>query len=175
MLNANIKLNLASAPADKRAKPSEQDTPWVKVRYAYVQGSRKNGKSSGGQKKQRAFCTAMESAKILYRKEDIIKMQSDGVNSELGHGKNPYSIWRHKGGVNCHHKWERRIYMKRTKADGTPWGGEAMNGVYKVTKKEARKGGYSENKKKFINDTRVAEAQIDRADKGHHPSYSKNK
>ena len=65
--------------------------------------------------------------------------------------------------------------MKRTKSDGTPWGGEAMNGVYKVTKKEARKGGYSENKKKFKNDTRVAEAQIDRADKGHHPSYSKNK
>jgi hypothetical protein len=175
MLNADIKLNLASAPADKRANPSEQDTPWVKVRYAYVQGSRKYGKSSGGQKKQRAFCTAMESAKRIYRKEDIIKMQSDGVNSELGHNKAPYSIWRHKGGVNCHHKWERRIYMKRTKADGTPWGGGAMNGVYKATKKEARKGGYSENKKKFKNDTRVAEAQIDRADRGHHPSYSKNK
>lgn len=174
MLNQNIQLSLSSAPGDKRTAESEQDTPWVKVRYAYVQGSRKHGKSTGN-KKQRPFCSAMEGAKRLYRKEDIIKMQADGVNSELGHNKRPYSIWRHKGGVNCHHKWERRIYMKRTKADGTPWGGGAMNGVYKVTKKEARKGGYSENKKKFKNDTRVAEAQIDRADKGHHPSFRKKK
>ena len=176
MLNSQIALSLSSsAPGDKRTATSDQDTPFIKVRYAYIQGSRKHGKSNGGNKKQRPFCVAMESAKRLYRKEDIIKMQSDGVNSELGHNKNPYSIWLHKGGVNCSHRWERRIYMKRTKADGTPWGGGAMNGVYKVTKKEARKGGYSENKKKFKNDTRVAEAQIDRADKGHHPSYSKGK
>jgi hypothetical protein len=173
MLTEQVNLSmpeLASAPADDRGAASIQDTKFIKVRYAYVQGSKKNGSSNG--KKQRAFCTAMESASRLYRKEDIIKMQSDGVNSELGHNQQPYSIWRHKGGVNCHHKFERRIYLKRTKADGTAWGGGAMNGVRKVTVGQAKKLGFDPNRNKFRNDKRVAEAQIDRADKGHHPSYS---
>lgn len=167
----NLSMPELSAPADERALNSVQDTKWLKVRYAYVQGSRKYGSSTS--KKQRRFCTAMESANRIYRKEDIIQMQADGVNSQLGHNKQPYSIWRHKGGVNCHHKWERRIYMKRTKADGTPWGGSAMNGVKKITVGQARKNGFDPNRNKFRNDRRVAEAQIDRADKGHHPSYRK--
>lgn len=174
MLTAELALQmpeLASAPADERALNSVQDTKWLKVRYAYVNGSRKFGTSKG--KKQRLFCTAMESANRIYRKEDIIKMQADGVNSQLGHNKQPYSIWRHKGGVNCHHKWERRIYMKRTKADGSAWGGSAMNGVKKISVGQAKKRGFDPNRNKFKNDKRVAEAQIDRADKGHHPNYFK--
>lgn len=178
MLNAELSLHmpeLTSAPPDERSLNSVQDTKWIKVRYAYVQGSRKNGTSNSGNKKQRPFCTAMESANRIYRKEDIIQMQADGVNSELGHDKRPYSIWRHKGGVNCYHKWERRVYMKRSKADGTPWGGSAMNGVKKVTVGQARKMGFDPKRNKFKNDKRVAEAQIDRADKGHHPSYRRKK
>ena len=171
MLNEQVELSLSGyAPADKRFKKSVQDNKWVKVRYAYVQGSRKHGGSNTG-KKQRRFCVAMESAKRLYRKEDILQMQKDGVNSELGHNKQPYSVWRHKGGVNCHHKWERRIYIKREKLDGTPWGGGAMNGVKKATIAEARKKHFNPNSGRFKNDRRVAEAQIDRADKGHHPNY----
>lgn len=167
----NLSMPELSAPADERALNSRQDTKWLKVRYAYVQGSRKHGNSK--QKKQRRFCTAMESANRIYRKEDIIQMQADGVNSELGHNKQAYSIWKHKGGVNCHHKWERRIYMKRTKADGTPWGGNAMNGVKKISVGQAKKMGFDPKRNKFRNDRRVAEAQIDRADKGHHPNYRK--
>ena len=173
MLTEQVNLSmpeLASAPADDRSASSIQDTKFLKVRYAYVQGSKKNGSSVG--KKQRAFCTAMESASRLYRKEDIIKMQSDGVNRQLGHKMTPYSIWKHKGGVNCYHKFERRIYLKRTKADGTAWGGGAMNGVRKITVGQAKKLGLDPKRNKFRNDKRVAEAQIDRADKGHHPSYS---
>jgi len=118
----------------------------------------------------------MESASRLYRKEDIIKMQSDGVNSNLGHNKKAYSIWLHKGGVQCHHKFERRIYLKKTKNDGTAWGGNAMNGVKKVSIAKAKKeSSFNPQKKKWKNDTRVAQAQIDRADKGHHPSYSPKK
>ena len=160
-----------SAPGDERAKDSAQDTKWLKVRYAYVQGSRKFGNSQS--KSQRKFCVAMENAKRIYRKEDILQMEKDGVNSELGHNQRPYSIWRHKGGVNCHHKWERRVYMKRTKADGTPWGGNAMNGVKAISVGQAKKMGFDPKRNKFKNDKRVAEAQIDRADKGHHPSYRK--
>jgi hypothetical protein len=169
LISDSISLELSSAPADKRSKASIQDTDFIKVRYAYVQGSKKHGSSNG--KSKRRFCTAMESASRLYRKEDILRMQADGVNSELGHNKAPYSLWKHKGGVNCHHKWERRIYVKRTKADGTPWGGSAMNGVKKATAKTARAKGFNKEKGKFRNEKRVAEAQIDRQDKGHHPSY----
>lgn len=171
----NEEYNLSSAPADNRNKDSVQDSKWVKVRYAYVQGSRKHGSSKHSNKKQRPFCAAMESANRVYRKEDILKMQSDGVNSDLGHNKKPYSIWLHKGGVNCHHKFERRIYLKREKINGDPYGGGALRGTKKATAAEARKKGFSPKYKKYKNDTRVAEAQIDRADKGHHPSYVKPK
>lgn len=172
MLNTTLSVAMASsAPSDSRNKPSAQDNKFVKVRYAYVQGSRKFGSSVS--KKSRPFCNAMEAARKLYRKEDILKMKSDGVNSELGHNKKPYSLWLHKGGVNCYHKFERRIYIKRTKADGTPWGGGAFNGVKKASIKEARKKNFNPKSGRFKNDRRVAEAQIDRADKGHHPSYVK--
>lgn len=174
MLNATLNVALSYAPADQRNKASKQDNKFVKVRYAYVQGSRKKGKSNTG-KKQRPFCAAMEAANKLYRKEDIIKMKADGVNRTLGHNGNAYSLWLHKGGVNCHHKWERRIYIKREKLDGTPWGGGAMNGVRKATIKEARKKHFNPKSGKYRNDRRVAEAQIDRADRGHHPSYRRKK
>lgn len=61
--------------------------------------------------------------------------------------------------------------MKRTKADGSAWGGSAMNGVKKISVGQAKKKGFDPNRNKFKNDKRVAEAQIDRADKGHHPNY----
>lgn len=171
MLNEQVELSLAAVPTDKRNTSSVQDNKWVKVRYAYVQGSKRNGSSTG--RSQRKFCVAMEASKRLYRKEDILQMQSDGVNSELGHKRQPYSIWKHKGGVNCYHKWERRIYIKREKKDGTPWGGGAMNGVKKATIAEAKKKHFNPNSGRFKNDKRVAEAQIDRADRGHHPNYVK--
>lgn len=172
-LNAQLSVNLSAyAPADQRAANSIQDTKWLKVRYAYVEKHRTPRQSAS----KRAFCRAMENAKRVYRKEDIIRMQADGVNSELGHNRQPYSIWKHKGGVNCTHVWERRIYVKRKKKDGTAWGGGAMNGVVRSTVGNAiKKHGFDPKRAKWNNDRRVAEAQIDRADKGHHPSYSRNK
>ena len=102
-------------------------------------------------------------------------MQKDGVNSQLGHNKQPYSIWRHKGGVNCYDTWERVIYIKKTRKDGEPYGGDALRGTYKSTVGQAKKKGFDPKRNKYKNDRRVAEAQIDRADKGHHPSYRKQK
>lgn len=173
MLNATLSVALSVAPSDNRAQASVQDNKFVKVRYKYVQGSRKHGSSTS--KKSRPFCNAMEGADRLYRKEDILKMQQDGVNSQLGHNKQPYSLWLHKGGVNCYHKFERRIYIKRTKNNGEAWGGSAMNGVRKSSVAQARKKGFNPKSGRFKNDRRVAEAQIDRADKGHHPSYTGRK
>lgn len=172
MLNDTLSVALsATAPSDTRNKDSVQDNKFVKVRYMYVQGSRKKGSSRS--KKMRPFCRAMESARKVYRKEDILRMQTDGVNSELGHNKQSYSLWLHKGGVNCYHKFERRIYLKRTKNDGNPYAGGALTGVKRASIKEARKKGFNTKGNKFQNSKRVAEAQIDRADKGHHPSYVK--
>jgi len=172
MLNSDEEVKLSAAPADNRAGNSVQDTKFIKVRYAYTQASHKHGKSG----KHRPFCQAMENASRLYRKEDIIQMQKDGVNSKLGHKGQPYSLWRHKGGVNCYHGWERRIYLKKTKKDGTPWGGNSMNGVKKISVAIAKKlSNFDPKRGRWKNDKRVAEAQIDRADKGHHPSYTGGK
>ena len=174
MLNDTMSVALAAtAPVDTRNKDSVQDNKFVKVRYLYVQGSKRFGSSKG--KKMRPFCRAMESARKVYRKEDILKMQTDGVNSQLGHNKQSYSLWLHKGGVNCHHKFERRIYLKRTKNDGTAYAGGALTGVKRASIKEARKKGFNTKGNRFKNNKRVAEAQIDRVDKGHHPSYVKPK
>ena len=66
---------------------------------------------SSGQ--SREFCTKMMSAGKVYRKEDIIRMGSRGVNKGWGlNGADNYSIWKFKGGGNCHHRWFRRIYLQ---------------------------------------------------------------
>ena len=174
MLNDTMSVAMSAvAPGDTRNKNSVQDNKFVKVRYMYVQGSKRFGSSRG--KKGRPFCRAMEAARKVYRKEDILRMQSDGVNSQLGHNKQAYSLWLHKGGVNCYHKFERRIYLKRVKNDGNPYAGGALTGVKRASIKEARKKGFNPKSNRFKNNKRVAEAQIDRADKGHHPSYVKPK
>ena len=139
---------------------SDQDNEMYKVRYKYVKGTRKQPKSSS-----RRFCQDVLSRGFVYRKEDILALE--GQNTELGHQRQPYSIWMHKGGVNCYHIWERRIYKKRLKKDGTPWGGDALQGTSFVNVNQAVREGFSPE----VNDRRVAEAQIDRADKGHHPNY----
>ena len=168
----NDTLNISLSIADSRRKDSVQDSKFIKVRYRYAKGSRKHGKKG---QSSRDFCRLMHRTKKVYRKEDILQMQKDGVNSELGHNKQPYSIWRHKGGVNCYDTWERVIYIKKTRKDGEPYGGDALRGTYKTTVGKAKKKGFDPKRNKYKNDRRVAEAQIDRADKGHHPSYRKNK
>ena len=168
----NDTLNISLSIADSRRKDSVQDSKFIKVRYRYAKGSRKHGKRG---QSSRDFCRLMHRTNKVYRKEDILQMQKDGVNSQLGHNKQPYSIWRHKGGVNCYDTWERVIYIKKTRKDGEPYGGDALRGTYKSTVGQAKKKGFDPKRNKYKNDRRVSEAQIDRADKGHHPSYRKNK
>lgn len=161
----DIEANLNKAVMLTAMKPSKEDTKLFKVRYAYVHRSKK--KSASSKKSSRAFCRALESANKVYRKEDILKMK--GMNTELGHNGQPYSIWLHSGGVNCYHGWERRIYKKRIRKDGEPYGGAGLTNTRKVSVNDARKAGY----KAKPQSKRVAEANIDRADKGHHPNYRK--
>jgi hypothetical protein len=72
------------------------------TRYVYAGERKENG---------REFCKSMMRANKLYRKEDIIKMGSQPVNAGFGiDGASTYSIWLYKGGANCHHRWNKRVY-----------------------------------------------------------------
>jgi len=87
--------------------PSMEDKGVYKVRYAYVPIRNSEG--------SRQFCRRMEgltAADIVFRKEDINQMSFKGVNRKLGHQGRNYSLLKYKGGKNCHHFWELRVYRK---------------------------------------------------------------
>lgn len=98
------------------AEKSSQDKNkgLYKVRYAYS--------PPRTQSDSRQFCKQMVTrakSGMVYRKEDIIQMQDAGVNSEFAaSGEDTYSIWLYKGGVNCHHFWNRRVYFRRRDPSG---------------------------------------------------------
>lgn len=95
---------LASVPDGNVRKESEQDTPLFLVRYEY----------KGSATPQREFCAKMMAAGKVYRKEDIDAAGSKSVNPGFGpHGANTYNIWLYKGGANCHHFWQRKIYLRK--------------------------------------------------------------
>lgn len=144
---------------------SSQDTARFKVRYAYVH--RSTTKSESSKTSSRDFCRTLVAANRVYRKEDILAMK--GMNTQLGHDGQPYSIWKHAGGVNCYHGWERRIYKKKVRNDGEPYKGKGLSNTRKVNVNQAKKEGF----KAPINNKDVAKAEIDKANRGHHPSYVK--
>lgn len=77
-----------------------------KVRYGYAPNI-VSGES-------RDFCKKMISAGKVYRKEDILTMNSSPVNAGWGpHGADTYDIWLYKGGGSCHHFWMRKVFMAK--------------------------------------------------------------
>lgn len=98
--------NLVSTGSAFPNSKSEQDEliDGVKffTRYKYVGEITKN---------RRPFCTQMILANKIYRKEDILRMETQVVNAGWGpKGADTYSIWLYKGGGNCHHRWNKQIY-----------------------------------------------------------------
>lgn len=86
---------------------SDQDSELFKVRYQYAPL-----KTSGN---SREFCRKMVAAGKVYRKEDILRMGTIAVNPGWGPGgSDTYSIWLYKGGGDCHHKWRRKTYVKKS-------------------------------------------------------------
>jgi hypothetical protein len=72
------------------------------TRYVYA------GKMS---ENSRDFCKAMMSSTKVYRKEDIIKMETMPVNPGWGpKGVDTYSVWLYKGGGDCNHRWNKAVY-----------------------------------------------------------------
>ena len=137
------------------AKPnsvSSQDNSTYKVRYSY--GPVRNSADS------RRFCQRMElltGQNLVFRKEDINMMSFRGINKELGHKGQNYSLFKYKGGVNCHHYWELKVYKKKVSDNNL------------VSEAEAIKDGLKEPK----NAPEVEIAPKDMANRGHHPNYKK--
>jgi hypothetical protein len=107
--NADEELHeLASTGTARAAAKSEQDAiidgKYFTTRYVYA--------GSFTHDNMRPFCKKMIEAGKLYRKEDIVSMEKVAVNPGWGpNGANTYDVWSFKGGGNCRHFWEKRVYV----------------------------------------------------------------
>ena len=65
----------------------------------------------------RNFCrimVALRKARNVYTRKAILNAGSRAVNPGFGkNGSNTYSVWNWKGGVYCHHFWERVWYFRK--------------------------------------------------------------
>ena len=104
-----IKTGTANPNAKSEQDKTIKDTNF-KVRYSYS--------PLRASTDSRDFCKTMVNANKLYRKEDIIAMESVAVNPGWGpKGVDTYSIWKYKGGGDCHHSWKRKTFMSTTGID----------------------------------------------------------
>lgn len=152
-LNSRIEL----AAQDK----SEQDTERYKVRYFYTIGTRRSPNGSS-----RVLCSTLMNAARVYRKEDIEQLSSNGGAEAQG---KPYSVWLYKGGANCYHRWERRVYRKKLTKDGKVWGGGTLNGTDIINVNEAVRQGFKLPK----NAKEVAIAPIESDYQGYTAEYAR--
>ena len=152
-LNSRIEL----AAQDK----SEQDTERYKVRYFYAIGTKEKPKGSS-----RTLCRTLIGAARVYRKEDIEQLSSNGGAEAQG---KPYSVWLYKGGANCYHRWERRVYRKKLTKDGKIWGGGTLNGTDIINVNEAVRQGFKLPK----NAKEVAIAPIESDYQGYTAEYAR--
>ena len=95
---------------------SEQDEDFegmkFKVRYQYA--PLRDTFNDDDENVSRDFCKKMVNARKIYRKEDILMMDSVKLNfgwAEKGKQEEGYSIWFYKGSGACHHYWARKTYM----------------------------------------------------------------
>jgi len=97
-------LELASTGTATPSNKSRFDLFDTITRYRYA------GSYTG----ERNFCNRMVRAKKIYRIEDIEAMNNIPVNAGFGpKGASTYDIFKYKGGVNCHHYWEKLTYKRR--------------------------------------------------------------
>ena len=94
----------AARPAAKSEQDAVIDGKYFITRYVYA--------GSFTHDNMRPFCKKMIEAGKLYRKEDIVSMENVAVNPGWGpEGADTYDIWFYKGGGNCKHFWEKRVYV----------------------------------------------------------------
>jgi hypothetical protein len=142
-------LNFVKTGTARPNANSEQDGKMFKHRYRYT------GETT---EKSRLFCRKMIEANKVYRKEDIIRMESEAVNKGFGpKGADNYSIWLYKGGGACHHKWVRETYLRKSDVNSPL--------AKKFTPSQTRKQGEIAP----TNDKRVYTRPIDMPNKGFLP------
>jgi hypothetical protein len=150
-------VNLVSTGDNRPNITSKQDEVIEGIkfitRYVYA------GKTSAD---SREFCNRMIAANKIYRKEDIIKMGSEVVNKGWGpRGADTYSIWFYKGGGNCNHRWNKRVYAT--------FSGKAIDvnstELKQVAVKKAEKLGYV-----VKNDSKVSQLPKDMPNNGFLPT-----
>ena len=123
-LNKITKERLELAEDDARAvtaRPnarSSQDgvnksyNDYYKVRYVYATDNFLVNKSGTS----REFCELMVASEKVYRKEDLVNVDSNKVNFGFGHPTSeypegePYNIFLYKGGPQCRHFFLRKIF-----------------------------------------------------------------
>ena len=94
----------AARPAAKSEQDAIIDGKYFITRYVYA--------GSFTHDNMRPFCKKMIEAGKLYRKEDITQMENVAVNPGWGpEGAQTYDIWFYKGGGDCRHFWEKRVYV----------------------------------------------------------------
>jgi hypothetical protein len=103
----------AARPAAKSEQDAIIDGKYFITRYVYA--------GSFTHDNMRPFCKKMVEAGKLYRKEDIVSMENVAVNPGWGpEGAATYDIWFYKGGGNCRHFWEKRVYVDASGAKINP-------------------------------------------------------
>lgn len=122
-----------------------------KVRYGYAPQS--------ASPDSREFCRLMVNANKVYRKEDILAMSSQPVNSGFGpRGAATYDIWLYKGGARCHHFWMRKVFMAKEGAVGV----DANSPNAEVGVNQAKRAGAELE----VNDKNVALRPVDMPNEG---------
>jgi len=144
----------AARPAAKSEQDAIIDGKYFITRYVYAGDFRHDN--------MRPFCKKMVEAGKLYRKEDIVSMENVAVNPGWGpNGADTYDIWFYKGGGNCRHFWEKRVYVDATGAKINPNDPDAK----RIAVSLAERMGY-----KVRNDARVAKLPVDQDNNGFLPT-----
>lgn len=153
-----------------KSRPSNEsnlDKSLYKVRYRYDE---KYAKDSS-----RKFCRQMMTRTnngVVYRLEDIDKASRtlDFKGAELPmHKAEKFDLFKFKGGVNCSHYWSEVLYKRKKNADGTYKEDKALSSNEEV------KSIPKSYKPTPRGRQRAEKVESDRADKGHHPNYTKGK
>lgn len=144
--NADEEIEHEFATRTGAARPgakSEQDDivngKYFITRYVYAGDFRHDN--------MRPFCKKMLEAGKLYRMEDIVAMETVAVNPGWGpNGDDVYDIWRFKGGGNCKHYWEKRVFVDAKGAKVNPNDPDAT----RVAVAAAERMGYKVRNPKYV-------------------------
>ena len=157
--NLDKQIQMASVPKGRATAPSKLDGETKEgfrylVRYQYAPLSVKND--------SREFCKKMVRAKRVYRKEDLDR-EFKGNKEFNPKNESSYNLFKYKGGVNCHHFWQRKTYLLKDDRKIDPNNPNAAKDL--IYKTEIAKKGIKEPNKKQ-QPAIVTEKMIERTDRG---------